>query len=520
MRFLRVNDLHKNYVRTAQFLVALALWSAVEVQVACSQEQNGGFSYASLCNKARDLAAAEYHADSLPALPDTLKKLSYDDYQAIHFVPGQAPWQNEDLRFSFQFFHRGLIYADPLVRIHLLENRRARDFAFSPGQFVYPTNLAVGSLPADLGFAGLRVLYPVNVASKQDEVASFLGASYFRLIGAHQRYGASARGLAINTAEPTGEEFPRFTEFWIEKPGPSDVSLRLYALLDSPSAAGAYQFVITPGDNTRVEIEATIFLRKDIKKLGVAPLTSMFLTGENRTRLLPDFRPEVHDSDGLLFRNENPNLFWRPLINPDKEHVVTAFPAAKLKGFGLLQRDRQFDHFQDLGARYELRPTLWVEPQGDWGAGTIELLEIPSSVEYNDNMVAYWVPSAKPGKGQEFHWVYRLSASLTGPEQSKLLQVESTRIAPAHEKAPTRFIIDFIGESTSSLPADAQVETAVHASGGTIRNVVSEKNEVTGGWRAFFDLADPGKQPVELRVFLHRGSERLSECWLYRYQSP
>jgi glucans biosynthesis protein len=496
--------------------VALALWNAFGIQVGRSQAQTGGFSYDFLRGKARDLAAAEYRSDSLPALPETLKKLNYDDYQKIHFVPGQSPWQNQGLRFSFQFFQRGFTYVDP-VRIHLVENRRARDFTFSPQQFVYPTNLAVGNWPADLGFAGLRVLYPLNVTGKQDEVASFLGASYFRLIGAHQVYGASARGLAINTAEPTGEEFPRFTDFWIEKPGPSDVSLRLYALLDSPSAAGAYQFVITPGETTRVEIEAAVFLRKDVKKLGVAALTSMFLAGENRTRLLPDFRPEVHDSDGLLFRTESPDWSWRPLINPDKEHVVTSFPAAKLNGFGLLQRDRQFDHYQDLVARYELRPTLWVEPQGDWGAGTIELVEIPSPVEYNDNIVAYWVPSAKAAKGEEFHCFYRLSASLAGPEKSGLLKVESTRIAPAHEKVPTRFVIDFIGEGTNSLPADAQVETAVHASSGTIRNVVSEKNEATGGWRAFFDLADPGNKPVELRVLLHRGSELLSEAWLYRY---
>ena len=519
MRFLRVNKVQESRAYAARLWFVLALWSAIGAQVANSQEQGAPLTYGALRSKARDLAKGEYRADTLPPLPEALKKLSYDDYQAIHYVPAKGPWQKENLKFSFQFFHRGFLYTDP-VRIHLMENHRTQDLAFSPQQFVYPTNLAVGGWPADLGFAGLRVLYPLNVSGRQDEVASFLGASYFRVIGAHQRYGASARGLAINTADPSGEEFPRFTEFWIEKPGPSDTSLRLYALLDSPSAAGAYQFVITPGEVTQVEIEATVFLRKDVKKLGVAALTSMFLTGENRTRLLPDFRPEVHDSDGLFFRTEGPGWSWRPLINPEKAHVVTTFPAARINGFGLLQRDRQFDHYQDLVARYELRPSYWVEPQGDWGAGTLELVEIPSPVEYNDNMVAYWVPTAKAGKGQEFHFAYRLSASLAGPDKSKLLRVQSTRIAPAHEKVPTRFVIDFIGESTNSLPADAQVETAVHASEGTIRNVVSEKNEVTGGWRAFFDLADPGNKPVELRLFLHHGSELLSEYWVYRYQSP
>ena len=519
MRRPSENLLSKDCTHRSWRLVLALAWLAACTHIGLAADPGQNFSYSWLCAKVRTLASSEYRPESSPPLPDSLKKLNYDQYQAIHYVASQGPWTKENLRFTFQFFHRGFIYADP-VRIHLVDRGRTQDFGFSPQQFLYPTNSTLGDLPPDLGFAGLRVLYPVNTSERQDEVASFLGASYFRIIGAHQRYGASARGLAINTAEPTGEEFPGFTEFWIEKPGTLDVSVRLYALLDSPSAVGAYQFSITPGEITQVDVEATVILRKDIKKLGVAALTSMFLTGENRTRLLPDFRPEVHDSDGLLFRTEGQDWCWRPLVNPEKEHVVTPFPATKVNGFGLLQRDRHFDHYQDLVARYELRPSLWVEPRTDWGAGKIELVEIPSPVEYNDNMVAYWVPSTKAAKGQEFHWTYRLAAALSEAEQSPLLRVESTRIAPAHDKIPTRFVIDFQGASTNSLPADAPVETAVHASAGTIRNVVTEKNEVTGGWRTFFDLADAGGKPVELRLSLHRGPEPLSETWLYRYQSP
>ncbi|HTL16868.1 MAG TPA: glucan biosynthesis protein, partial [Patescibacteria group bacterium] len=448
----------------------------------------------------------------------SFKKLNYDDYQAIHFIPAQGPWQSEGLKFTFQFFHRGFIYPDP-VRIQLVDGDRVRPFQFSPKQFEYPKKLADSALSNDVNFAGLRILYPLNSPDKQDEVAAFLGASYFRLVGAHQRYGASARGLAIDTAESSGEEFPRFTDFWIEKPGTLDGSMRLYALMDSPSVAGAYQFVVQPGEISQIEVEATVFLRKDVKKLGVAALTSMFLMGENRTHMIPDFRPEVHDSDGLLIRTEQ-DWLWRPLRNPEKEHVVSTFAEPTIKGFGLLQRDRQFDHYQDLVSRYELRPGLWVEPRGNWGTGAVELVEIPSPVEYNDNMVAYWVPGNKAARGQEFHWTYRISACANDPQNAKLMRVEATRITPEHDKSPPRFVIDFGGDPASSPPANAQVETAVHVSHGTIRNVVSEKNPVTGGWRSFFDLADAGNKPVDLRLFLHRGKDVLSETWVYRYQSP
>ena len=489
----------------------------ISLSPAVSQEPS--FSFESLRTKARDLAANEYRSDSNPDLPEYLKKLGYDDYQRIRFIPTQGPWQSDHLRFSFQFFHRGFLYQAP-VRIHLLEAGRISDFQSSPRQFDYG-NLHFQQPPPDgLHFAGVRVLYPLNSADKQDEVAAFLGASYFRVIGAQQRYGGSFRGLAIDTAEPSGEEFPRFTDFWIEKPGAQDTSLRMYALLDSPSVSGAYRFVIEPGQTARVEVEASIFFRKDVKKLGIAPITSMFLVGENRTRFIPDFRPEIHDSDGLLVQTNAQQCLWRPLVNPDKEHVVTRFPAGPLNGFGLLQRDRQFDHYQDLAGRYELRPGLWVQPGKAWGTGAVELVEIPSPNEWNDNIVAYWVPQEKPNRGQEFHIAYTLLASSAEPETCKLLRVEATRITPEHEKIPPRFVIDFGGKDLPSPAPDAPVESTAQASHGTIRNLVTEKNEVTGGWRCFFDLADAGKEPVDLRLFLRVGSEVISETWVYHYRLP
>jgi periplasmic glucans biosynthesis protein len=482
-------------------------------------EPGAGFSYGTLLTKARDLAASEYRPETRPELPEELKKLSYDDYQTIHFVGSEGPWHGESLRFSFQFFHRGFLYEDP-VAMHLIEDGQVHDFPFSPKQFNYGKIHFATPLSADLQFAGLRVLYPLNSTNKQDEVAAFLGASYFRLIGAHQRYGVSARAVAIDTAEPTGEEFPRFTQFWIQKPGSLESAVRFYALLDGPSVAGAYQFDLRPGDITQVEVQETLFFRKPVKKLGLAPATSMFLVGENRTRFVPDFRPEIHDSDGLLIEPDGADSLFRPLVNPEKEHVVSRFPVRKLKGFGLLQRDRQFDHYQDLVGRYELRPGLWVEPKQSWGTGAVELVEIPTPGEWNDNIVAYWVGSQPAARGQELHFSYRLSACVDAPEKPGLLFVEATRLTPQHDKIPTRFVIDFAARNGKAPAADAALETTVETTHGNIRNVVSEKNEVTGGWRTFFDLADPGSKPVELKAFLHRGVEVLSETWAYHYELP
>jgi glucans biosynthesis protein len=478
-----------------------------------------GFSYEALQAKARALVASDFRPDTSPELTEQLKRLSYDDYQAIRFIPSEGPWQGEHLRFTFQFFPRGFIYQQP-VQIHLVEQGQVHDFEFSPKQFDFSRIKLAQPLPVDLHFAGFRVLYPLNVSGKQDEAAAFLGASYFRMIGAHQRYGASARGLAVDTAEPTGEEFPRFTEFWLEKPGALDNSVRLYALLDGPSVVGAYKFEIRPGEITQMDVEATLFLRMTVKKLGIATITSMFLMGENRTRFVADFRPEVHDSDGLLLESETGEWLWRPLVNPEKEHGVSRFSVGKLKGFGLMQRDRKFEDYQDLAARYELRPSYWVEPRENWGTGAVELVEIPTPAEWHDNIVAYWVPDRPPDKGQELHFNYRLSACPEAPENESLLKVEATRITPQHDKAPARFVIDFAASDDSSPAADTNVETRVQSSHGSIRNLVTEKNEVTGGWRTFFDLVEPGTKPVELRAFLHKRNEVLSETWVYQYQQP
>jgi glucans biosynthesis protein len=475
-------------------------------------------SFQTICDRARTLASREYHPEP-NKLPEFLKRLGYDDYQVIRFRPEQGPWHNEPLEFTLQFFHPGYLYQDPVL-IHLVEERQVRDFDFSPDQFDYGRVKFREPWPGDLHFAGLRVLYPVNNPRKQDEVASFIGASFFRVLGARQRYGASFRGLAIDTAEPSGEEFPRFTDFWIEKPGAHSTFLQVFALLDSPSVAGAYQFVIRPGETTTVEEEASLFVRKEIKKLGLAPLTSMFLVGQNRTYYVPDFRPEVHDSDGLLLQLADGQRLWRPLVNPQKRHRISRFPGDNLAGFGLLQRDRNFRSYEDLAARYDLRPSLWVQPATNWGAGAVELVEIPTPNEFHDNIVAYWVPKQRPIRGQEFRWGCTLSAWLSGPEHPARETVVATRLSPAHDGLPPRFVIDFTGDTPASFATNAVVQAKVQTSRGEVRNLVVQDNDVTGGWRVFFDLAGELEEETDLQAWLLKGNQAISETWIYRYQKP
>ena len=288
---------------------------------------------------------------------------------------------------------------------------------YQPGMFDYGANNFGDKLPDDLGFAGFRIHYPLNRPDYFDELAVYLGASYFRILGRNQIYGASARGLAVDTAATSGEDFPRFREFWIEEPGADATRLTIYALLDSRSATGAYRFVLTPGTDTQAEVTASVYPRRDIGKLGMAPLTSMFFFGENRGRGFDDFRPEVHDSDGLQMETGQGEWIWRPLLNP-KDLRVSSFTDENPRRFGLIQRDRDFLHYQDLESSYHRRPSYWVEPVGDWGKGRVELVEIPTDEEINDNIVAYWVPERAVRGGEGLDFSYRLRSVLDSPETS------------------------------------------------------------------------------------------------------
>jgi glucans biosynthesis protein len=347
-------------------------------------------------------------------------------------------------------------------------------------------------------------------------VIVFLGASYFRAVGKNEVFGMSARGLAIDTALSSGEEFPYFREFWLVTPKPKDQQLTVYALLDSPGITGAYQFVIDPGEQTTVNVAARLFPRRRIEKLGIGPLTTMFFVGENSQRTYEDFRPEVHDSDGLLINFNSGEWLWRPLDNP-RTLRVSSFKTAHPLGYGLIQRDRDFDHYQDLETRPELRPSAWVAPQGDWGEGSVELVEIPTKADINDNVVAFWVPNKPPEPGAMGSYAYTLYWYGENPGLSPSGRVVATRHDRGTADNAYRFVIDFDGKKLESLPEDTVLRGVVTiASGDDTAELLDQqvvKNPVTGGWRLSFQIRPLKSDPVELRAFLDQGGNSLTETW-------
>jgi glucans biosynthesis protein len=457
--------------------------------------------------RAQDLARKDPLRRATDDLPEWLTKLDYDGYRHIHFRPETALWSGEDIPFTLEFLHRGYLFKER-VPIHAIEDGQTHELRFSPAQFDYGSD-PKHSVPPDLGYSGFavrdRTLPAERAPGAAPQIAAFQGASYFRILGRGQVYGASARGLAIDTASDKGEEFPAFVEFWIEKPQTASRSLTLCALLDSPSATGAFRFVITPGDVTSADVTARIYPRRAIEKLGLAPLTSMFLFGEAGRREIRDWRQEVHDSDGLAIESGDHTWTWRTLENPQRTHRITRFAQENPAGFGLLQRDRAFTSYQDLESRFESRPSWWVAPRTPFGKGAIELVEIPNNAEWNENIVCYWVPEKPAEKGAEIALDYTLSAFLDDPAHAAPARAVSTRTGAAQDAQ--LFVVDFTGSGLDEpgLVAD------IAPSHGALRNVVLRRNEAIGGQRVSFELADAGAEPLEIRVTLRRDGRAVSE---------
>lgn len=473
------------------------------------------FSYQGLVARARELAARPYAAPP-STVPADLQRLDYDQYRDIRYRPARSWWHDDHLRFELQFFHPGFIFRNT-VQISELDGDDAHRIPFSPDLFDYGHNhLTVP--PESMGFAGFRILYPLNKPG--DEVGAFQGASYFRMVCADAVYGLSARGIAVDSGEPN-EEFPSFTDFWIEKPGRADRVLTLYALLDGPSLSGAYRFDIAPGPETVVEVRETLFLRRRPQVLGIAPLTSMYWHGESGAEQVHDFRPQVHDSDGLMLHTGAGEWLWRPLVNPPSERIA-AFSDQNPRGFGLLQRERRFCAYEDIEAQYQRRPSAWVEPLGDWGAGSVRLVELFTPDETNDNIVAYWTPAELPPPGQPLEYSYRLHWFL-----DQIHPPGSWVVATRHGRSRTqepdleRFLLDFDGPSLRPLSASAPVQPVVTVGpGAALIHSSVEHDPFDGTWRAAFALRPDGSgRPVELRCFLTMpGKGALSETWSYLWQ--
>jgi periplasmic glucans biosynthesis protein len=474
------------------------------------------FDFATVGERAQKLATEPYR-DPKGDVPDWLLKISYDEWRDVRFRPDHALWRDKKLPFQIQFFHPGLYY-NRTVAMNVVRSDGAHKIEFSPSQFDYGKNTFASKVPQNLGYAGFRVHYPIKTRDYYDEVIVFLGASYFRAVGKDEVFGLSARGLAIDTAESWGEEFPWFREFWLVTPAPNAKELTIYALLDSPSVTGAYKFVVTPGEQTTVSVDSRLFPRKEIRKLGIAPLTSMFFHGEDTTRWFPDFRPEAHDSDGMLMHFATGEWLWRPLDNP-RTLSVSGFHTENPKGFGLVQRDRDFDHYQDLETSAHRRPSAWIEPRQDWGAGRIEEIQIPTNDDTNDNVVAYWVPDKPPRPGESTTYSYTMSWYGEDPNRPPGGRAIATRRDGGTVKDAQRFVIDFASPKLAAIPPDRVLRGVVTVLGGDDAAELLDqhvvRNPFIGGWRLTFQVRPKKKDPLELRAFLDQSGETLTETWSF-----
>ena len=485
---------------------------------------DSGFGFASVEELARQRSQQPYQAASAK-LPAAIAHLSYDQYQSIRFRRADALWRNQSL-YEVQFFHRGFNF-DRRVAISEVVEGAPRAIPYNPAWFDFGKVVRQpGKLPRDLGYAGFRIHYPLHTPGYKDEVIVFLGASFFRVLGRNQEYGLTARGLAINTASKGGEEFPWFTDFWLVRPtDPEQRVLTLYALLDSESISGAYQFTVRPGGVTQVEVTSTLYPRRNIQKLGIAPLTSMFLFGVDPSgHRFDDYRPQVHDSDGFMAQTGTGEWLWRPLGNP-RELRINRFMDQQPRGLGLIQRDRDFSHYQDPVANFQRRPSYWIQPLGDWGKGGAELVEIPTDEAIHDNIALYWVPEQPVTAGKELHYSYLLSAHLDSPAWPPGAKVLATRISAAsadeqRERSRSdvrRVIIDFSGGDLDGLDASQPLKALLTVNGGTSENVTVERLEPNGAWRVSF-LVVPAHphDTVDMHCFLQLYGESLSETWTYQ----
>ncbi|MBM6552282.1 glucan biosynthesis protein D [Marinomonas ostreistagni] len=509
--------------KTALMVSALVSVTACAVTPSVNPQDGEKFDYAWLKGYAKNLSEQPYESHQ-GDVPSVLSGLDWDEYQQLHFKREESLWQKEDTAFRAGFFHLGQGFVTP-VQINVIEDGEAEPVEYDADMFDYgKTPVNGNSLPKDLGFAGFRMQYGTDW---ERDIVAFLGASYFRAVGAEMQYGLSARGLAIDTAMNKPEEFPVFTHFWFEKPKPGADEVTIYALMDSDSITGAYRFDIKAGEPLTMRVDSALYPRKEIERLGVAPLTSMYMIGENDRRTNYDWRPEIHDSDGLEMLTGNGDWIWRPLGNPEQLRF-NAYMDENPQGFGLMQRDRNFDHYLDDGVFYEKRPSLWIEPIGNWGKGSVQLVEIPTLDETFDNIVAFWNPAEEVKPGQELLYSYNMYWGSEAPFESGKATVQSTYtgiggvVGKKREYYSKRFAIDFEGEIFDMLGQTAKVKPVIETSRGRVEITSARPQHHIGGYRAMFDLVplDESQEPINIKVHLEANGQVLSETWQYQWTPP
>jgi len=482
------------------------------------------FSFDILKTTAKRMASEPYVGPARPA-PEIVGKIDYEAWGKIKFDIDHALFAQGPGRIPVSFFHLGMFF-QKAVEINVVDAGAAREIIYDQSYFDMPADSIARKLPQGAGFAGLRIQEPKGgpLDWRKNDWVAFLGAAYFRAIGELRQYGLSARAVALDVAVAgKPEEFPDFTKFYIDR-SETENGLTVYALLEGPSIVGACRFVLSRGKGVVMDIDQTLFLRANVERFGLAPLTSMYWFSETKKENGVDWRPEVHDSDGLAMWTGSGERLWRPLNNPPRI-MASSFLDDNPRGFGLLQRDRSFDHYQD-GVYYERRPSLWVEPLGQWGRGAVQLVEIPTDDEIHDNIVAMWTPEKSAAAGSEVGLSYRLHWRADEPFPTDLARCVATRLGNGGQpgqprpKGVRKFMVEFQGPPLERLPFGVKPEPVLWASRGSFSYVFTEAvpDDVPGHWRAQFDFTvGGGQEPVEMRLFLRAGDKILSETWLFQY---
>lgn len=470
------------------------------------------FTATTLADLARLLSKRAYQAPSSD-LPEPFNALNYEQYIGIRAQPGAVLWNNEGRGFTVEPLHRGFAFGSA-VSLYVVEDGIVRRVIYDRSRFDYGSLKVPATLP-DLGFSGFKVFGdPQN--GRQREVAIFQGATFFRSSARGQNLGVMARGLTLKAGDPKGEEFPLFRAFWIEQPAARTDNLVIHALLDSESVTGAYRFTLRTGDVSIIDTEITLFPRAPVENWGVAGMTSTYLFGPNDRRNVDDLRPAVYESGGLQIHNGNDEWIWRPLSNPETLQI-SAFVDPAPKGFGLIQRDRDSAAFQDDDQNFERRPSLWIEPIGDWSPGLVQLVEIPTESEINDNVLTYWRPKQPLQPGADVSVAYRQFWCWQPPERIPLAQVTSTRVGRGRTATARRFAVDFTGDMLRPAQTAAELKAMLSSATGVVSNLRLWPYPERKLYRVGFELEPGNETACELRLVLEAGGKPLSETWLYRW---
>lgn len=477
-------------------------------------EDAGEFSWEKLKEQAGELAASDYVGPDRK-VSATLAKLTYDQYRDIVFRHDRAFWKDEPFPFQMELYHSGYLYREP-VRIHIVENGQARLLDYDPSLFHFGPAEEQVEIPPEAGYSGLRLHAPSAGSDVYQEFAVFQGASYFRSRAAKQVYGLSARGLAINTVQPGGEEFPAFRSFWVEKPAPDAKTITLFALLDSKSVSGAYRFVISHDHNTVMDIECQLYPRRELTYYGIAPFSSMYFHSPADHTRWDDFRPRVHDSDGLLMQTGAGDWIWRPLVTGGPI-LYSAFSDKSPRGFGLMQRERSYEAYQDINAGYDKRPSAWVEPLSDWGEGSVDLIELPTNNEYSDNIVAFWRPAEAMQPGKSYRHSYRLSWVEDVPVKRHIATVHSTRAGKGQAPHSRYFIFDVAGGDLYAEAVTEYWDYEVTASTGVVWAYTVAANPYMDGKRITVEFLPDGDKQADISFQISQSGKPLSEQWVYRW---